>query len=32
MPARMHTFYLRHMYQQNLLSQPGGITLEGEVA
>ena len=30
MPARMHTFYLRNMYQQNLLSQPGGVTLEGE--
>jgi polyhydroxyalkanoate synthase len=30
MPARMHTFYLRNMYQQNLLSQPDGVTLEGE--
>ena len=30
MPARMHTFYLRHMYQQNLLAEPDGITLEGE--
>ena len=29
MPARMHSFYLRHMYQQNLLSQPGAITIEG---
>src|SRR6201997_1003013 len=29
MPARMHSFYLRKMYQQNLLSQPGGITLSG---
>ncbi|HEY8287682.1 MAG TPA: class I poly(R)-hydroxyalkanoic acid synthase [Acetobacteraceae bacterium] len=29
MPARMHSFYLRHMYQQNLLAQPGGISLEG---
>jgi polyhydroxyalkanoate synthase len=30
MPARMHSFYLRHMYQQNLLATPGGITLDGE--
>jgi polyhydroxyalkanoate synthase len=30
MPARMHSFYLRHMYQQNLLAKPGGITLDGE--
>ncbi len=30
MPARMHSFYLRNMYQQNLLAQPGGMTLEGE--
>ncbi len=30
MPARMHSFYLRNMYQQNLLSHPDGITLEGE--
>ncbi len=29
MPARMHSFYLRHMYQENLLSQPNGITLAG---
>jgi polyhydroxyalkanoate synthase subunit PhaC len=29
MPARMHSFYLRKMYQENLLSQPGGITLSG---
>ena len=29
MPARMHSFYLRHMYQQNLLSKPGGVTLDG---
>jgi polyhydroxyalkanoate synthase subunit PhaC len=27
MPARMHSFYLRKMYQENLLAQPGGITL-----
>ena len=25
MPARMHSFYLRKMYQENLLAQPGGI-------
>jgi len=30
MPARMHAFYLRHMYQQNLLSTPNGLTLDGE--
>ena len=29
MPARMHSFYLRNMYQQNLLSKPGGIELAG---
>jgi polyhydroxyalkanoate synthase len=29
MPATMHSFYLRRMYQENLLSQPGGITLGG---
>jgi polyhydroxyalkanoate synthase len=29
MPAAMHSFYLRKMYQENLLSQPGGITLNG---
>src|ERR1700726_3495768 len=27
MPAAMHSFYLRTMYQQNLLAKPGGITL-----
>jgi polyhydroxyalkanoate synthase len=27
MPAAMHSFYLRTMYQQNLLVKPGGITL-----
>jgi polyhydroxyalkanoate synthase len=26
----MHSFYLRHMYQENLLAKPGGITLDGE--
>ena len=29
MPAKMHSFYLRKMYQENLLSQPGGISLAG---
>ncbi|MBW4023822.1 MAG: class I poly(R)-hydroxyalkanoic acid synthase [Proteobacteria bacterium] len=28
MPAAMHSFYLRNMYQQNLLREPGGITLK----
>jgi polyhydroxyalkanoate synthase len=27
MPAAMHRFYLRNMYQHNKLSEPGGITL-----
>ena len=29
MPARMHSFYLRKMYQENLLREPGGIELCG---
>jgi len=29
MPARMHSFYLRNMYQKNALIKPGGITLAG---
>ncbi len=29
MPARMHSFYLRKMYQENLLSKPDGIELAG---
>jgi polyhydroxyalkanoate synthase len=29
MPARMHSFYLRNMYQANKLIEPGGITLDG---
>ena len=29
MPARMHSFYLRNMYQENLLAQPNGISLAG---
>jgi len=29
MPARMHSFYLRKMYQENLLAKPNGITLAG---
>jgi polyhydroxyalkanoate synthase len=30
MPARMHSFYLRRMYQQNDLIKPGAIELLGE--
>ncbi|TCO77318.1 polyhydroxyalkanoate synthase [Plasticicumulans lactativorans] len=29
MPAKMHSFYLRNMYQHNKLREPGGITLAG---
>ena len=29
MPAAMHGFYLRNMYLENLLVEPGGITLAG---
>jgi polyhydroxyalkanoate synthase subunit PhaC len=29
MPAKMHSFYLRKMYQENLLSKPNGIALDG---
>jgi polyhydroxyalkanoate synthase len=29
MPARMHSFYLRRMYQENLLAKPNGIELAG---
>ncbi len=29
MPAAMHSFYLRNMYQENLLVKAGGITLDG---
>ena len=29
MPAMMHGFYLRNMYQKNLLVEPGGIALDG---
>ncbi len=29
MPARMHSFYLRKMYQENLLKEPNGISLAG---
>jgi polyhydroxyalkanoate synthase subunit PhaC len=29
MPAEMHSFYLREMYQNNRLVEPGGITLGG---
>ncbi|TDH64281.1 class I poly(R)-hydroxyalkanoic acid synthase [Dankookia rubra] len=30
MPARMHSYYLRHMYQQNDLVKPGALELLGE--
>ena len=30
MPAAMHSFYLRKMYQENLLCQPGGVELNGQ--
>jgi polyhydroxyalkanoate synthase len=29
MPAAMHSFYLRNMYQENKLVRPGGISLSG---
>jgi polyhydroxyalkanoate synthase len=29
MPPKMHSFYLRNMYQNNLLSRPGGISMKG---
>ena len=28
MPAAMHSFYLRKMYQENLLCKPGGLSLD----
>lgn len=28
MPAAMHSFYLRNCYQNNLLKEPGGITMK----
>jgi len=30
MPARMHSYYLRNMYHDNLLAVPDGLTLNGE--
>lgn len=30
MPAAMHSFYLRNMYQKNLLVQPNGIRMKGQ--
>ena len=30
MPARMHSFYLRNMYQYNRLKEAGGIVLAGQ--
>jgi polyhydroxyalkanoate synthase len=29
MPAAMHSYYLRNMYQENLLVVPGGLTMNG---
>jgi polyhydroxyalkanoate synthase len=29
MPPKMHSFYLRNMYQNNLLTKPGGISMKG---
>jgi polyhydroxyalkanoate synthase len=29
MPAEMHSYYLRNMYQHNRLVEPGGISLDG---
>ncbi len=29
MPAEMHSYYLRKMYHENKLVEPGGITLDG---
>lgn len=29
MPAKMHSFYLRNMYQKNLLVEPGGVSMNG---
>jgi polyhydroxyalkanoate synthase len=29
MPAKMQSFYLRRMYMENLLAEPGGISLDG---
>ena len=28
MPAAMHIYYLRNMYQKNLLVKPGGLTID----
>ncbi len=30
MPAKMHSYYLRNMYQHNRLREPGGVTLLGK--
>ena len=29
MPAKMHSFYLRNMYMENKLAEPGGIEIDG---
>ncbi len=30
MPRKMHSYYLRNMYQHNRLREPGGLTLAGQ--
>lgn len=30
MPAKMHSFYLRNMYLENKLCEPGGISIKGK--
>jgi polyhydroxyalkanoate synthase len=30
MPAKMHSFYLRNMYQKNMLIKPNGISINGQ--
>ncbi len=29
MPAKMHSYYLRNMYQENKLKEPGGVVIDG---
>jgi polyhydroxyalkanoate synthase len=29
LPAKMHSYYLRNMYQKNLLIKPNGLTIDG---
>lgn len=30
MPAAMHSFYLRKLYKENLLKEPGGVVMKGK--